>query len=309
LQERVRGIPAELSLLVGLDSSLGRDIDQARQALQALRRIQPVPLQQGEVQFILGRAANGSTGLFYPGMDAVSGSFGAAGEAIAAAITRLQPRFKSLLATRIVKLTLNSTSSRLNVAVAIAAMGQNQVIASTLTSRAASVTKAQPASGSNRNSRKLPIGTAVELRLSNQESRDLYFSVLVIDATGEMSVIFPNQWTASAEVMQVKAGQTLNIPQAGDPFKLVTQAPTGMTEVLIIASSSPLENALKALQSIAARGGQTRGFVALSEPADIIASLLDDLSRGQQTRGDRSTTTRTIDTSQTAALSLSFEVV
>jgi hypothetical protein len=311
LQEQVRGIPTDLSLLIGLGSSLGRDMDEARQALQALRWVTPVPLQQGEVHFILERTSNGSIGLFSPGMDAVPGSFGAAREAIAAAITRLQPKFKTLLAAQLFKLTLNSNSSRLNVTVTMTPMGQKQVIASALTNRAGNVSRTNLTSMSSKTPTRLPIGTSVQLSLRNHESRDLYFNVLVIGATGEMSVIFPNQWTASSEVMRVKARQTLLIPNTGDPFKLVTQAPAGMTEVLIIASSSPLEDALSALQKIAARGGQSRGFVALNDlndPADIISSLLDDVNAVSRNR-QGTPTIRTIDTSQTATLSLSFEVV
>jgi hypothetical protein len=310
LQERVRGIPDDLSLQIGLDTSLGRDIEQVTLALQALKRIKPVSLQQGEVQYILGRRADRSIGLFYPGLDSVPGSFGQAGEAIAAAIQRLQPKFKSLLAIHIVKLVLNNNSSRLNVAVVMTPMGrENQVIARMLTSRRGNAVQSQGFAIASNHSNKLPVGTSIQLHLSNNESRTLYFSVLVIDSTGEMSVIFPNQWTDSSDVMQVKAGRILQIPQAGDPFKLVTQAPTGITEVLIIASSSPLENALKGLQSVAARGGQTLGFVALSDPADIITSLLDDLSGTPQTRGAAMTGTRTIDTSQTAVLAITFEIV
>ncbi|MFM5941832.1 MAG: peptidase C14, partial [Dolichospermum sp.] len=54
LQERSRAIPSNLTLDIGLDPSLGEETEQAKQALQAIKRIRVVPMQQ-EVQYILGR--------------------------------------------------------------------------------------------------------------------------------------------------------------------------------------------------------------------------------------------------------------
>src|SRR3712207_7053355 len=46
---------------------------------------------------------------------------------------------------------------------------------------------------------KLPLNTPVQLQIVNNEPRALYVSVLVIDPTGEITIIFPNQWTAAFE--------------------------------------------------------------------------------------------------------------
>ena len=327
LQEKVRGIPTNLTLKIGLDPSLGQDMNAARQGLQAIKRIEARPLQQGEVQYIVGRItetyqkmlrqagatsipALGSTGLFAPGLDLVPESFGPPTETIAAAIERLQSKLKSLLAARIVKLTLNSNASRLNVAVSMTPAGSNQLLASTFTARglgkAAKPSNPTPAI----DARRLPLGTSIQLRVTNNDPRTLYFSVLVINSSGEMAVIFPNQWMASEEVMQVASGQTLELPKAGrDNFQLVTQEPKGTTEVLIIASSAPLRNALRALQNVASRGGQSRGPVGLSDPNDVISNLLEDMNTTSRSATTGTTGDRTIDTSQLATLSLTFEVV
>ncbi len=330
LQEQVRGVPTGVTLKIGLDPSLGQETAAATEALRAVKRMEPLPLQKGEVQYILGRMTAeyqqqlqqtgkrdlppvGSVGLFYPGLDIVPGSFGATGEAIAAAVTRLQAKLKSLLAARIVKLTLNTNSSRLQVAVAMTRAGQEgQLLANTFAIRGTGQTRVPPANPAN-DPKKLPLGTSIQLKLTNNEPRDLYFSVLVIDAAGEMAVIFPNQWTASAEVMKVAANQSLRIPEPGrDSFSLIVQEPKGSTEVLIIASSAPLGSALKALQTVASRGGQSRGPMALNDPTDIISSMLDDVDAG--TRGTRGTSAgdrgvRSVDTTQLAALSITFDVV
>ena len=319
LQEQVRGVPTGLTLKIGLDSSLGKDMAQAKQALQAINRIEALPLQNGEVQYILGRMteeyrrvsrspvnfpAIGSLGLFYPGLDPMPDSFGTAGESATAAVKRLQPKLKSLLAARIVRLILNTTASRLKVTIALTPVGSTLRVADNFPVRAQSGLSALPV---DRLRAEISIGTAIEFQITNHEARDLYFSVLVIDAVGEMSVIFPNQWLAAADTMKVAAGQTLQIPQPQDKFNLVAQEPKGLTEALIIASSVPLGGALKSLQAIAARSDQSRGPVTLTDPADLISSLLDDV--GNQAARQATPDIRTIDTTQFAALFITFEVV
>jgi hypothetical protein len=163
-------------------------------------------------------------------------------------------------------------------------------------------------------SRKLPLGTAVQLQVTNNETSNLYLTVLVIDPTGEMSVIFPNQWTAADEVTLVAPTQTLRIPDASkDPFRLVTQEPKGIAEVLIIASQTPLRTALQALQALAAEQEQRRGPVELNQPAEVIDNLLDDINNGSRGNVDnaapRDRSVRSIETTKLAALSITFEVI
>lgn len=334
LQERARGIPANLTLKIGLDPSLGADATAAEQALEASSRIEALPLQQQEVQYIFGRMTPtyqqqlrliratslpevGSLGLFSPGLELIPDSFSTADETVTNAIARLRPKLRSLLAARIVKTTLNANSSRLNVTVSMHPEGTEQVIATSFTVRgslAQSPPTHRPVPTISPSSRKLALGTPVQLQVTNNEASALYLTVLVIDPTGEMAVIFPNQWTAADEVTLVTAGQTLRIPDPSkDPFRLVTQEPKGVAEVLIIASQSPLRTALKALRDLAQQKDTNRGPVELNEPTEVIDNLLADIDNGSRgsmsnsTPGDRGT--RNIDTTKLAALSITFEVI
>jgi hypothetical protein len=342
LQERTRSIPRDLTLKIGLDPSLGNEVSLAKQALAAIPRIEAIPLQQQEVQYIFGRmtpayrqqlqptqAANppeiGSLGLFSPSLELVPNSFGSKDEAIAAAVTRLRPKLQSLLAARIVKTTLNSNSSRLNVVASMQPEGRDSVIAKSFTVRGGSIGNGIPVNrptpvGSS-SSQKLPLGTPVQIFVTNNENTGLYLSVLVIDPTGEISVIFPNQWTAGDKVTLVGANQTLKIPDPNtDSFRLVTQEPKGVAEVLILASRTPLSTGLKALQAVAAeRNNQLRGPVTLTtsnqsnEPVEVVNKFLDDVNQGTRGSGSNpspsSGNERSIDTSQLAALSITFEVI
>ncbi|WP_258169600.1 DUF4384 domain-containing protein [Nostoc sp. 'Peltigera membranacea cyanobiont' N6] len=164
---------------------------------------------------------------------------------------------------------------------------------------------------------KLPIGTTINFQIQNNESSPLYVSILVIDAQGEMTVIFPNDWSASEDAALVEAKQKRVIPQADDGFKLTIGDPLGLSEALIVASTTPLRTSLKALQTIAkARGLENRNapFALPDEVLDVTNSLLFDLDAG--TRGGIKVEgialpdgVRGIDTKKLAAMAIAFEVV
>ena len=342
LQERVRGIPNDLTLKIGLDPSLGNEASQAKQALQAIPRIEALPLQQQQVQYIFGRLTTayqqqlrstqavklpevGSLGLFSSGQELIPNSFGTKSETVTDAITRLRPKLQSLLAARLVKTALNANSSRLNVAAMMRPEGSDNVFGSSFTrgplGKETSPNRLTPVVPPN--SQQLPLGTPVQLQVMNNEATEVYVSVLVIDPSGEISVIFPNTWAVAEEVTVVAAGQTLKIPDPSkDNFVLKTKEPKGVSEVLILASRTPLRKALQILRSLAAaqpeikqRGGPVplRTSNQMNEAAEVIDNLLDDVNNG--TRGSMRNptpsrdTVRSIDTTQLAALSITFEVI
>ncbi|MEM1291647.1 MAG: caspase family protein [Cyanobacteria bacterium P01_H01_bin.162] len=309
LQEQVRGIPTDVTLRIGLDDSLGADAAIAQSTLATIPKIEPLALGGDEVHYVLGRmtAANrqeladqpglpaeGSLGLFSQGLDLVPDSYGAPGETIAAAIERLRPKLRSLFAARLVKLTLNPGASRLKLDVAMIPERGNQVSASAFAVRGSGVAQ-------------IPLDTGIRFEIENQENRDLYLSVIVIDATSVMSVIFPNQWAAAVESMLLPAGARLTLPDPNrDSFQLVTQPPVGTTEVLIVASSTPLNTALQGLQAIADDTGVSRGPLGVDDPTPVIEGLLQDVSETSQ---GTSTTTRSVSVTQLAAFSITFEII
>ena len=341
LQERIRGIPANIQLNIGLDDALdGNSLNQARQAFQGINRVSALPLREREVQYIFGamtkaryqelqknRIPNlppvGSFGLFLATLDEiVPKSFGNSGETVTAAIKRLTPKFKSLLAARVVKQMLgNTNTSKIKVTASMNIAGTQKVISETFpvrgfnkgTNQTAPVK--QPVITENAIP-KLPIGTKVAFELENLESQPLYVSILVIDASGEMAVIFPNDWGVSVDSALIKAGEKRTIPSQNDGFQLTVGEPFGMTEALIIASTNPLRTSLKALKEIAKRGGKTRGPIAPNEDEflDVTDKLLDDLDAA--TRGGLNVEgvnlpagVRGVDTNKLAAMAIRFSVV
>ena len=140
----------------------------------------------------------------------------------------------------------------------------------------------------------------------------------MIDAEGEMTVIFPNDWSASETAALIKPKQKLVIPQAGiDGFKLTIGEPLGIAEALVIASTTPLRTSLKVLQTIAKRSGleNRRSPMAVNDDLlEVTDNLLNDLDAGTR-NGDNVATTelpdnvRGIDTRKLAAMAIAFEVL
>ncbi|NES24421.1 MAG: DUF4384 domain-containing protein [Symploca sp. SIO3E6] len=358
LQEQARAIPDDINLSIGLDQSLvsggTRSISGGMRgtiaAISQIPRLEPTALGQREVHYILGRMtperyqelqargqpeipAIGSVGLYSQGLDLIPGSFDAKDERVIDAIERLKAKLRSLLAARLVKLTLNADSSRMNVLAKMRVVDTTgkplDVVAQEFTVRGNTLKKTEAVNPSStfipggavkveNGIPLLPLGTRVQLEVENQEVGDLYVTVLVISPNGEMFVIFPNSWTATEGAAIIEAGQTRKIPDAarGDTFKFNVGRPLGTAEVLVIASATPIREALKTLQKIAESRGQKSGPVALEEDsAEAIDALLGDLDQGTRTRSDRSldvsydANARAVNTAQLAAMSITFRSV
>lgn len=345
LQERIRSIPKDITLKIGIDQSFDNNTaQQAIKFLQAIPRIEPKQLGISEVQYIFGRMTQakyeelrknsiknlpqvGSLGLFLPSQDEIiPASFGETKETIQEAITRLKPKFKSLLAARIIKQVLgNTNSSRLNVTVSMNIANSQKIIAETFAIRGtnkvpvdSNPTPVSPVKFSELGIPQLTVGTQIDFQIENNESSDLYVSILVIDAEGTMTIIYPNDWSASETAALIKPKQKLVIPRSGiDGFKLTIGEPLGIGEALVIASTTPLRTSLRVLQKIAKRRGLENRRSPMNVNDDLLEvtdNLLNDLDAGTRNSADWATTelpdnVRGIDTKKLAAMAIAFEVL
>ena len=336
LQEKIRGVPTDLTLHVGIDSSIEGESAAAVEALQTIRRVDAIPqFSDREVHYLLGRMtadyhqqlqeedgddlpAIDGLGLFAPSLDPIPGSFAQPGESISNGARRLAAKFKSLLAARIAKLVLDVDSSHLNVEVGMAlADSSSELLAKVFPVRGLErETDGASTPQQVRDGGDIPLGKRVQFRVTNREPDDLFVTIIAIDSLGDMAAIFPNSWTSSSDITRVAAGNTIAIPDpAADDFQLVAQEPKGFTEVLVIASRTPLRRALQVLQDLARSRGISRGPLLADNPVDVLDGLLRDLDAG--TRGtDRSegsgetTQGRShIDVSRVAAMSITFQVI
>jgi len=330
MREQVRGVPSNLKLRLGLDSSLGNEVNSARSVLQSIQRVEAKTVNQGGVtDYLLGKMnsdylqqarsygitdppAVGSIGLFSAGIEPIPDSFGEAGESAEAAIMRLRPRLKQLLAGRLLQQVVNGSSSNLKVENAIKPVGGRGV---TAVSRGAQEA-AKNSLPSLTTVQKLAPGTELKVEVTNQENRNIYMSVLVIGSNGDLVVLYPAEWEAAEDATLIAPGQTLVVPREGH-VKFVVQGPSGFLELMVLASTKPLRDALKGLQTIAQERGVRSGVPMVlgeneDETVEVMGALLGDLDQiTRETRGARNTTTQTrgVDTTQLAVISNMIEVV
>jgi hypothetical protein len=242
--------------------------------------------------------AIGSLGLFTQGKELVPQSFGESGETVTAAVSRLEPTLKSLIASYIIKKTLNANATNLDVEVSLTLVDEPSKIL------------ARTATGRGRNGRgevqsiypnKLPLDKLFQFQVTNHSSSNLYFTTLLIDSSGGLLVIFPYKWPASESSMLLAPQQTQAI---GNPQELKLKAKDkGTGEVLVIVSRKPLKKAVQTLVALAAEQKTREGFVDLREPVEVMGDLLDDLNRSIAV-----IETKQVKASETATLSLTFSV-
>ena len=334
LIEKARVIPRDFTLNLGLDPSLGQEAAQAKQLLSNIPRLKPINFQggnvpyPGEIHHIFTRfteqyrqsfAQQGieplpsvdSFGLVSQSFDEIiPDSFGEANESLIEAINlRLTPKIKALIAARLIKLSLNAQSARLTVEVILQQEDQSsQLIGQAFTVRGRSHPNAtQPSQNPV-----LPQQTPFQFKVINREKTGLYLSILAIDSTGEITVLFPNQYGAGADTTLIAANEIRFIPDPStDDFKFQAES-AGVGEALIIFSRSPLRKAMLALQSLAVEQYQSQRGAFVSPNLDAIDDLLGDL--GNSTRGgsvssrSQSDHNSQLSVSEIAALSISFTV-
>lgn len=326
LRERVRGVPPDITLRLGLDPSLAQDTQAAQTALQSVSRVEVMPVnQQSLIDYLFGRMTGeylrqaqqqgattlppeGSVGLFTPGLNPVPDSFGPVGESVVDAINRLRPRLKALLAGRILRLVLNSDTSALNVVTSIKPLG-GRGLPMNSGSRAAEAAGIVPQTISRT---RLTPGTEIKVEVQNNERADLYISVLVIGSNGEITVLYPANWGDSDESARVVSGKTLTVPPPESDFRFIIQGPSGFLELLVVASTHSLRDALRGLQQIAGSRGTASGNpLALQEdePVNVMEALLGDLDRNTRAGISLQRGIQGVDTTQLAALSAMIEVI
>ena len=334
LQEKARVIPGDFTLNLGLDPSLDQKTAQAQQLFSHIPRLKSIHFQggnvpyPGEIHYIFTRfteqyrqsfAQQGiqslppvdSLGLVSQSFDEIiPDSFGAANESLTEAINlRLPSKIKALMAARLIKLSLNVQSTRLKVEAILQREDQsNQLIGKAFTVRGGSHSNTTQLDRSP----VLPLQTPFQFKVINREKTGLYLSILAISSTGEITVLFPNQYGAGAETTLIAANETRFLPDpSNDNFQFQAES-TGVGEVLIIFSRSPLRKAMLALQSLAVEQYQSQRGAFVSPDLDAIADLLGDL--GNATRGgsdssySQSTINPQLSVSEIAALSISFTV-
>ena len=292
LREEVVGISPNPVLTVGLDDSLGDERSQAETDLRSQSRVEIVPVEQlTDTGYIFGRmteryhqalSADGvadlpfisSIGLFTADQRPVSNSFGRIDEPVTAAVNRLSPTFKSLLAKQVLGQLTAGESSQLQV--------RAQVVNVDSPSQGVEVATRGARDAGSARSVEIPqfaSGTTLAIEVENLENEALYLSVLIIGADGSVNVLYPADWSAPEEAARIDAQSTITVPRPQDKTVLQVQGSSGFPEILMLVSTQPLRNALRGMQTIASDRRQALGPLDLreDEPVTVLDALLGDL--------------------------------
>lgn len=309
LREASRILSGHLKLRVGLDDTLGRiekvDITSALSdvgwAEAANPRDQQVDCLIGKIipgerilddgRHAVGEVATGahlnpdSYGLFWAGRQIVPTSFGSSGEAARGAIQRLIPRMQHLLAAKRLRTTLNGGVSQLGLSAMLFSEQQGKASPSTVRQRTAQApvpTLAPPLRETG-----LPqfgSGEVLSLELHNSHSQDLFAYLALLDSSGYLNLLAPNPSDALSHPLLLSSGSTAVIPPpievSARPLPdLFTCSPRGLTELFVVASTTPFAESLKLVTTMARERGVNRTPLLLSRPLEWVQAVLTEVTQ------------------------------
>ncbi|MBI4781859.1 MAG: caspase family protein [Oscillatoriophycideae cyanobacterium NC_groundwater_1537_Pr4_S-0.65um_50_18] len=317
VQEQVRFLPRNVGLNVAIDASLKRiERVDATSAFSAIPKVSSVIAGEQSADFLFGKnqparlltasldlaatASQSGYGLFSPGRDAIPSTLIQEDEAVKTAVNRVAPALKTLLATKLLRLTENRGSSRLRVSatleqVSVETAGaegvRSQVLKPQILMQQETVrgsllsplgATAQPSArlltsskaGSNAagsNAVELAVGNQIQYRLKNGGDRPVYFVLLGLDASGNAIALYPGMGDIVAQTF-LAPGETLTVPPAPSDWKMQT---AGLMETHIVFCPVPL---LQTYQTLATTPSKTTAQVAqLPNALDVVQALLQDL--------------------------------
>ncbi|MBE9178763.1 caspase family protein [Oculatella sp. LEGE 06141] len=353
VQESVRLLPRNISLTVALDTSLERiERVDATSAFASIPRVSSVVAGEQPADYLFGKnlpqprtlaaladdglladatqpatsktandtpAAKSSYGLFYPGRAVIPGTLVEGEEAVKTAVNRLTPQLRTLLATKLLRLTVNEGSSRLGVRAVLEMVSpQERIVMLQETVRAPwSMPSSRLVSLLAGNGvPTLPIGSHVQFRLSNYGDRPVYFILLGLDTSGSAIALYPASVTFSSTAPRlslqdnvIPPEQTITIPQ--NPLSdWIIQGPTGFAETYLIFSRSPLTQAFAALETAMRSKGDARQVNVLLDPLKVAQAVLRDLHQAgaPAVKADAPSDSYALDVDSWATLSFIYRV-
>ena len=298
LRETVVGLPAHPVLKIGVDASLGAEGEIALRLLpEVLMSAQTGRSQlvaslvdsQTPVDYILGRMSEdnrlrlqaseladslippvGTVLLFTSALEPILNTHDAVGESVVDAIARLKRRFKSLLASKVLRAMSDIKSDMAITGTVFAESNPSRSVPIRAAAFEESAVEAQA----------FESGGDVNIRLKNSMTEAVYVSCLAIDSDGNMTVVYPNDWSAPEDAALIAPDSELLLPRPEDSpvryqLNLNDDEDASYVELLTLVSTQSLRNSLRGLQEIASSRGNTRSNVALEE--NQMLSWLDNM--------------------------------
>lgn len=314
VQETVRVLPRNLELTVALDSSLKRiERVDATSAFSAISRVTSVSIGEQPADFLFGKIQQTSLiatslpakdlstpsevalpdlppnlpspryGLFDPAQTAIPNTLIQGSEAVKAAVTRITPQLKALLAMKLIRLTQNQGSSRLGIqASLVAGSAPTAPILQQATLRAgAQPDSARPSTAESvQLDAALAVGQAMQYRLSNSSRQPIHYLLIGREPKGTILLFYPahlEKPNADAPSQSSLAeGETVLIPPPGTKNWLA-QKPVGLAETYLICSRAPFSQTAQLLKAGGTAQAVLGQVIALSNPLEVAQAILQDL--------------------------------
>ena len=279
LQELIRAVSRNVKLAIAIDSGFSKieRID-ATSALSTMPNMFGVNPNEQCADCLFG-AQSASYGLFTVGHTPILGSFGSVGESVGVAIRRLQPFLENLLAAKLIRLTENQATSRLDVKATLKAsigIDQRSVIVG---SKSAARGRLVPNNSQLNNiirTRPISIGDRLECQIENFSDRSLYVRIFCFDTRSKL--LTPNFIaTPYANDGIVAPSEILTIPYSQSPINWTVSAPKGLVDIQIVVSRFPLLQVAKSLETSQRQASSVNGLIAIANPMQVAQGLLSDL--------------------------------
>jgi len=323
VQEAVRVLPRNIDLTVALDTQLERiERVDATSAFAAIPRVSTVVAGEQPADYVLGKLEQTPSryGLFSLGGELILNTAGEVEEAVKVAVQRLAPKFQTLLAAKLWRLTENEGSSRLAVKATLEIISgiSPRVIMQRETVRTLSSEKSISKSLSTPT---VSIGSKMQYRLQNLGDRPVYFILLGLKNNRTAVAFYPWQTPQEPNIPDTKPllkqvvippGETLTLPQTTAASEWVISGPAFFCEHQLILGTAPLSETLTALDTVKYSTADQRPIGTLLNPLEVAQALLQDLHNASAAKAEMNVTAADsyiLDVNNWASLSFSFQVV
>lgn len=308
LRERVRGLPEDLKLRIGLDPSLGAEREAVKAALQNLTRIEVVNSTQS-MNFRIGRMTSayqaqarqrantplpavGSIGLFTGDLRPLTPTFGQPGEAGNAAVVRFKSQLMNFRTAEIIKAIGGEDGLPTPRSRGISL----EVVATDREARQADPTR-------------FVAGTRIQPKVRNTSDRPVYVAVLAIGDAGALRTLFPFVETSEGRE-PLAAGAALDLDT------VFTLGGPGLLEFIVLSSVEPLHDFLKAIKIIGEQrgvstrsSGPAREAFSADDAITIATTLLGNIDRNTRSSTTIKQNVAAVDANHYTVTSLAIEVV
>ncbi|MFM6038520.1 MAG: caspase family protein [Sphaerospermopsis kisseleviana] len=327
VQESVRMLPRNINLTVALDSGLERiERVDATSAFAAITRMINIASADQGADYVFGKVENVPSryGLFSLSGELINNTSGEIGEAVKVAVQRLTPKFSTLLAAKLWRLTENEGSSRLPVKASLEMMNKisPRVVMQRQTWRNLSgettTNKAFTTPGTVVPT--VPVGSRMQYRVENLSDRPIYVMLVGLNNTRSAIAFYPWQMSPEASASDTKPdlqeiiippGQILKFPQNDTTFGWLLPTRALFCEHQLILSTSPFTETLAALVTARYPTADQQPISQLVNTLEVAQALLQDLHNGTKAKAEINGTTTdsyVLNVNNWASLNFSFQV-